>query len=509
MDMKMFVILSVVIGVLFLPFVAAPSQTDCSRIQSPGAYIVTQNVGTGGYCINITTSHVLLDCQGFNITYGGHSVGNGVDFQGGIGNVTIKNCKFFQNVSLVGADGNKGVALGISGGGTAANITIYNNTFYTQTDLNTIWIRGVNNTNISWNSFQHKCGVFSQNTSVIDIQDMYDGHIDNNVINNTCQGESAQLISYVLSSYKEHNLTLRNNIMNASANSLTAISLTGLTSGLSVVEGNTLKMAGNGSTGMSLSGISNMQFRSNSIYVTHRDASLGVGISYGPGTFSVNNSLFDNNTISSSGNLALLPFGASNGALVIGTNVLNNVFVNNNLSSPQGILEIFEASTDSLPNYLIYNNSFGEIAWMNNGTQGFLNNLTLAVNGSLSLGETIIINSNIAAVNISAFTPVQRINSSANVTLLGLSGDTISSIVRDGINCLTSSPVSCYQISFSGGSLRFNITGWGSGSLDGFTVTTSSSNSSVPEFEDYAMMFILVIGISGFFVMKKKQEESL
>ena len=51
----MFVILSVVIGVLFLPFVAAPSQTDCTVINGvggPGTYSLTKNVGTGGYCIN-------------------------------------------------------------------------------------------------------------------------------------------------------------------------------------------------------------------------------------------------------------------------------------------------------------------------------------------------------------------------------------------------------------------------------------------------------------------------
>ena len=138
---------------------------------------------------------------------------------------------------------------------------------------------------------------------------------------------------------------------------------------------------------------------------------------------------------------------------------------------------------------------------------------SLFVNGSLNLGETIIIDSNLAAVNTSAFTPKQMINSSANITLRGLSGDTLSSITKDhdfrltaatvsGSDCLTGT-VSCYKKSFSDGVLIFNTT-----SFSSFTsVTTSSTTGSVPEFEDYAMMFILVIGISGFFVMKKKQEE--
>ena len=70
-----------------------------------------------------------------------------------------------------------------------------------------------------------------------------------------------------------------------------------------------------------------------------------------------------------------------------------------------------------------------------------------------------------------------------------------------GSDCLTGT-VSCYQKSFSGGVLIFNTT-----SFSSFTsVTTSSTAGSVPEFEDYAMMFILVIGIGGFFVMKRKQE---
>lgn len=503
MNRKMLLIV-VVLGVLLLPGVSAATLSACGIINSAGPYLVSQNLGTGSYCLNITASHVLIDCQGYNITYGGHSPGNGVDFQGSLNNVTIKNCRFFQNLSLEG-DG----TIGNSIGGLPSSSTVFNNTFYTQSDKADIFMGNVNNTNISWNSFTQRCGTFSQNDSIINTQDTLDMHLDSNTINSTCGGST--VITYTLDARTNQNISMHGNIINSSGPSTTVVSFSGLSSG-SFIEGNRITAEGNGSTALVLKTSTDIQVRSNIVKATHRDSSVGLQLNLGPGGYSVNNSVFDNNTIATSGSLSPLGFGASNGALGIGTNIFNNVFVNNNLTAPEGVWEIQEYSGDTLVNYLIYNNSFGEIAWQNNGTGGFLQNLTLFVNGSLSLGETIFIGSNVAAVNTSAFTPKQIINSSANITLSSLTGDTLSSITKDpdfkttaasvsGSDCLTGT-VSCYQKSFSGGVLIFNTT-----SFSSFTsVTTSSTAGSVPEFEDYAMMFILVIGIGGFFVMKRKQE---
>jgi len=345
-------------------------------------------------------------------------------------------------------------------------------------------------------------------------------YIDSNVINTSCGGGGG--ISYQLNGYNSQNTSIRGNIINDSGVASNPIFLSGFTSG-TVISDNQVMASGNTSSALQIKTSTNLVVRSNILRSTHPDYSVGLALNVGPGGFSVNNSLFDNNTISASGTLRPLSTGtgASNGALLIGTNIFNNVFVNNNISAPEGVWEIQEDG-DTLVNYLIYNISDAEIAWMNNGTGGFLQNLTIFVNGTLNLGDTISLNTNLAAVNTSAFTPKQMINSSANITLRGLSGDTLSSITKDpefrttaasvsGSDCLTSSPVSCYQKSFSGGVLIFNTTGFSS-----FTSVTTVSgggggggSSSVPEFSDYALMGILVIGIGGFFVMKRKQEESV
>src|SRR3989344_1918401 len=456
--------------------------TDCSTINTPGPYLLTQNIGTGSYCINITTSHVLLDCQNYNITYGGHSPGNGIDFQGEIGNITIKNCHFFQNISLAG-EGNIGVSISL--GGSYFNNTIYNNTFYTQTDKGTIIIRGANNTNISWNSFQHNCGVFSQNSSVLDIQDMYNGYIDNNIINTSCGG--GQAISYTQNSYQYQNASIRGNIVNVSGPSSTAFSLTGFTTG-TIISDNQIVVQGNASVAVSIKTSSDLQVRSNILKATHRDASTAINLNMGFGTFSVNNSLFDNNTIATSGSLSPLGFGASNGALRIGTNILNNVFVNNNISAPEGIWEIYE-SGDTNVNYLIYNNTFGEIAWQNNGTGSFLLNLTLFVNGSLALGESVYIDNNTAALNTSVFTPVQMINSSANITLRSIGLPSVGQIHKVGNFTTNSTEIrhagtdcnatgGCSIIFYLFGTIQFNTTGFSSFAANLSVAAASTSNCS-------------------------------
>jgi hypothetical protein len=84
--------------VIALPALAgATDVTQCQLINAAGEYTLTQSITNGGTCINITASNVLLDCQGFTITYGtgGGVTGMGIDATNGANamtNLTIKDC---------------------------------------------------------------------------------------------------------------------------------------------------------------------------------------------------------------------------------------------------------------------------------------------------------------------------------------------------------------------------------------------------------------------------------
>ncbi len=90
------------------------------------------------------------------------------------------------------------------------------------------------------------------------------------------------------------------------------------------------------------------------------------------------------------------------------------------------------------------------------------------------MGKNIYIGDNLASLNSSAFV-IGQINSSANITLRGLTYTTISQIFKDptykisttqvtGSNCLGST---CSQISYNGGVLIFNTTSFSSFKVNG------------------------------------------
>ena len=196
--------------------------------------------------------------------------------------------------------------------------------------------------------------------------------------------------------------------------------------------------------------------RDNFVNGTGNDGT-GIGFISGGGDGSDYN-VADNNVIHYSGTSDL-------GALDVSGVAQNNTLVNNNITA-ENALEITEAdvSIDS-SNYLIYNNSFGEIRWTN---RTFLDNLTLDIAGGIGLGINLFIGNNTIAFNTSAVNKSHSllINSSANLTLRGLDLSSVAQIKRvenfttvaadiqnAGTNC---NGTSCQIISYSGGTLRFN-----------------------------------------------------
>jgi len=147
----------------------------------------------------------------------------------------------------------------------------------------------------------------------------------------------------------------------------------------------------------------------------------------------------------------------------------NNTFLNNNITVDSASAFSDSTSTDYI-NYLIYNNSYGEIRWIDNSTSGFLRNLD--VSASIGLETNLFIGNNTVALNISAFGAGAGINSSANITLSGLALSSVvtierldsystsrQDIVRNGADC---NGTTCLMLSYAGGTLVFNTTSFSS-----------------------------------------------
>jgi hypothetical protein len=95
-------------------------------------YSVNQSMFGASNCLTIGSANVTLDCAGYSIFYGQSNPGVGINFSAtGWDNVTIKNCKFFQNSSSTGSP-----AIYLNGSGTgnpAGNLTLLNNAVMTTT----------------------------------------------------------------------------------------------------------------------------------------------------------------------------------------------------------------------------------------------------------------------------------------------------------------------------------------------------------------------------------------
>ena len=194
--------------------------------------------------------------------------------------------------------------------------------------------------------------------------------------------------------------------------------------------------------------------------INHNNISTTSSNAYGIHLQAADSNVIQNNIIksTSSNPIALRIFST------------NNIFINNNLTSEKHY-EIYDNSpsgtSNRYTNYLIYNNSYGKIKWLNNGSGSFIQNLTINVtNGQgIGLGKNLFIGNNSVALNTSAFN-VGKINSSANITLKGLDLSSVNQIKKVGNFTASSSQIqstgtncdgtTCTIISYSNGILKFN-----------------------------------------------------
>jgi|GEM_PF-1732972 len=399
------------------------NQANCSALTTAGPYLLTQNVNSVGTCFTITSSNILLDCQGYTINYStnGLETGYGI-FDDDKDNITIRNCRIEEGNATVNAK--YGIYLR-GNNNPVENVTIWNNTIRTIGDSSyAIRFLGVSNTNTSSNTFD----TYGDQGYGISFNSFFSSpSINHRVVGNT--------------------LVLRVRPVGVSVASTNNIS----------IEENKINSSGVDAAAVQLSTVTNATVRSN-VLNTNGSAAPGIQLS------NVKDSWFESNRVVTLGNTAYALY------LSAGT-INNNLFLNNNLSALKATEIQDDSSTDGTTiNYLKYNNSFGEIQWMNNGSGTFLDDLD--IEGNIGLGINLFIGDNVAGLNTSNFTS-SKINSSANITLKGLGRDILLNITKDsdfkttatavsGTNCLTSSPVGCYLKSFSGGVLIFNVTGFSS-----------------------------------------------
>ena len=181
-----------------------------------------------------------------------------------------------------------------------------------------------------------------------------------------------------------------------------------------------------------------------------------------------NFNILNNNTIITTGNGGY--------GIYLRMNSGDNLLLNNHLSANYiNNPEIYDLTGSGYINYLVYNNSYGEIRWINTSDNGLLKDMDL--DGEIGLGYNLFIGNNTIALNTSAFGSNSKINSSANFTLKNLNFGFVDQIkrqggyntdsleiVNNGANCLGTS---CALFSYTNGVLLFNTTSFSSFAVDG------------------------------------------
>ncbi|MBS3166102.1 PQQ-binding-like beta-propeller repeat protein, partial [Candidatus Woesearchaeota archaeon] len=433
--------------------------TDCGTITS--SLTLTGNKTATGNCYIIGSNNIIIDGSGFSITSNGS--GMGVNNTAGYSNVTIKNL-IINNFST-------GIYLNNS-----VNHTIWNNTIQSvnASDSPGIKLISVNNSNLSFNNIT----IIGINTNAI-----YFGSSNNNLIykNNILTLMSGSTVfSSNTSSYNNitsNNITFYSAVTGIDVNE-NAVSY--------LISSNTILYQGTGTgVGIDMDAINDSTIINNNI-----TANTGVRITASAPMYSNNNTIESNSIVtvgSSDYGISLGQFGYS------WWDVNNTLILNNNITATHYL--IYDNSSDSQIQKLVYNNSFGEIRWIDNGSGSFLRGLDLNMTqrGVFGLGSQIFIDNNTVALNTSVFKMgVNKINSSANITVYTLNNwssinqisflsnyTTNSSEIRQkGTNC-----TNCFITSFSSGTLLFNVTSFSSyagDSIGGVDSTNPSVFSLLP-----------------------------
>ncbi|MBU0532584.1 right-handed parallel beta-helix repeat-containing protein, partial [Candidatus Micrarchaeota archaeon] len=429
---------------------------SCGYINSDKT--LTSDINVNGTCFIINASNIVLDGAGYTIT--GNGSGYGIDNTGGFDNVTIRNFGGINNFDS---------GIYVSG---MTDSYIFNNTI-TDSATKGIYLPYSANNNLTFNN------ITSSGNNSYGLYLHYSNSINNRLISNTI--DTSGNYSHGIWLHGSPNNTVISNIVTTAGIGSSGIYSEG--SANSTLTSNNLTTYGTDSYGIYVRYLGSVNNRlTSNIINTNGTGSFGIWLRVPPNCTLTSNIINTNRTY---GTGILVDYSSGNQLISNTVNTLgngaygihlegnsnNNILVNNNLLATYAYTrEIQDTTGDSYTNYLIYNNSYGEIRWTNSSNGGFLKDMD--VNGPIGLGTNLFIGNNTAALNTSAFGATAEINSSANITLVGLSYTSITdiyevpgydtnstNIINTGSNCLGSK---CNQISYGSGVLIFNTTGFSS-----------------------------------------------
>jgi len=374
-------------------------------------------------CFNITSSDVILDCNGYTITYGSSGTGVGVDVFNTANNVTVKNCVITKS----GSSGNSNYGISFT---SSDNSLIQNNT-------------------ISTNGVASNDGVLITGTSENVL-------IELNTITTTGSG-NGNLGIYLVTSTDSINIT--NNII--TAGDIGSSYGIRLDSDNHIVYNNDITTSGSGSlnVGVRMIGSSSNHIYYNNITTGASDTNIGFY-----GTASSNNNNLTNNILTTVGTIGDTGFyfDTSDGNNFIDNNVTSltgygiyfddttnsnvesnvfhsnksgyygvsitgatysNIFLNNNITSETDY-EIFDDTGASYFNRMIYNNTYGQIIWN-------LSNLSTDV--PIAVDDSIFLQQNL--VGLTDNVNVYNLDGVAEIEIRNLSYISTPRLLKDGVRC--------------------------------------------------------------------------
>gem|GEM_PF-6624255 len=261
-------------GTIELTLAGPNGLTSCQNITSSGNYQVLNAINASGLCININASNVVLDCLGYQITYGTAGTGRGIsvakDVQSAMNNVTIQNCVISKEMSG-GDTQNYGIALT-----NLTNGTIRNNRIATNGTI--------------------------ANTGIIVVS----AAAYLSIINNTITTNGSQSNNYGISFVKTSNSIVANNTISTDG----------------ILEENVALVI--------FSSSNNNRIESNRLYPGGSDTSIGVRVEENGINNSIVNNIIRTNGLTGGDNVGIYIFDGSNNTQIIGNNITTTGATDNN-----------------------------------------------------------------------------------------------------------------------------------------------------------------------------------
>jgi PGF-pre-PGF domain-containing protein len=530
--------------------------TQCGNVATTAT--LTADVSSGGHCFNITGQNAFINCQGHRVDYGADGGDfYGINNTLGFDNLTVINCNFRKDLSNGGA-GSFGAILRDSENSTLANNTFYIDgsgdaigvylisSTNTRLENNSIYTNGTGLGNLGFyiHNGSSRTNITGNNMTTNGTSSNYGVKIDGGsnfsyVVNNTIRtdGSSSDNVGIYMLGWSRNNTISQNSIF-TNGTSLNMGILLGNNNSYNIIVNNRISTDGTAdlNDGIRIEGSShNNTITDNTIITNGTQSNTGILLSAASENIIQNNTITTqgtstnnngfivsstslrnrviHNTITASGLTPTVGIELSTGSnhtlldsnlitlLVVGEGILlthplaNTTLVNNNISAQaQQNIFISDMTSGDHVNYLIYNNSFGEIRWMDNGSGSFLRNLTFNITNGQGFGLdlNLFIGNETIALNTSAFDIKygRLANATANISLFGLGLEDVTQIIQvtnyttvaadinsSGTDCLS---VSCTFGSYFNGTLIFNVSHFSSfRSANGGVLSSDTTAPSV------------------------------